>query len=239
MVPTEVAAVAVVMLAGFMRGMTGFGGAMLMAPSLSLLLGPVPAVVIALALESAAAAVMFADALPRIQGRSVLYLTVPACLTVPIGGYFLLTLDPVLARKAIAAAVALFSLMLLTGFRYSGAPRPSTSVALSLVVGVLLGATSVGAPPIIIYLLAGGDPPSTTLVNLTVIVTAISVMGMVMLMSAGIITRELALQAVGLTFPFLAATWVGGRMYGRMTESTVRRVALAMMLSLSLVSLIL
>ena len=237
MVPTELVSVAVVMLAGFMRGMTGFGGAMLMAPSLSLLLGPVPAVVIALVLESAAAAVMFGDALPRIKRRTVLYLTVPACLTVPIGGHLLLTLDPVIARKAIAAAVAMFSLVLLSGFRYSGAPRPSTSVALSLLVGVLLGATSVGAPPVIIYLLAGRDPAAVTRANLTVILTAISVMGIAVLVAAGTITRELALQAAGLAVPYLFATWVGGKMFYRMTEITVRRVALGMVLSLSIVSL--
>src|SRR5438132_1559335 len=75
--------VGVVMLAGFMRGITGFGGAALMAPVLSAMLGPVQAVVTALTLETAAALIMFPDAWPRFNRRVLLYLTIPA-ITVPV-----------------------------------------------------------------------------------------------------------------------------------------------------------
>jgi uncharacterized membrane protein YfcA len=121
---SEVAVIVVVTLAGLIRGITGFGGAMLMAPSLSLLIGAVPTVVIALILETAAALVMFPDALRKINKRVLFYLTLPACFTVPIGGYFLLTLDPLVARKVISGVVVIFSLMLLSGLRYSGPHRP-------------------------------------------------------------------------------------------------------------------
>ena len=109
----EIAVIVVVTLAGFIRGITGFGGAMLMAPPLSLLIGAVPTVVTALMLETAAALVMFPDALPKINKRVLFYLTLPACFTVPIGGYLLVTLDPLIARKVISAVVAVFSLILL------------------------------------------------------------------------------------------------------------------------------
>ena len=158
----ELAVIVIVTLAGFMRGVTGFGGAMLMAPPLSMLIGPVPTVVTALILETAAALVMFPDAWPRINKRILLYLTIPACFSVPIGGYLLVTLDPFIARKVIAGVVVVFSLGLLLGLRYSGPQRPLTSVALGGVVGVLLGATSVGAPPVILYLLSGPDPQVVT-----------------------------------------------------------------------------
>ena len=126
----EIAVIVVVTLAGFIRGITGFGGSMLMAPPLSLLIGAVPTVVTALVLEAAAALVMFPDALPKINKRVLFYLTLPACFTVPIGGYVLVTLDPLIARKLISAVVAIFSLILLGGFRYSGPHRPSTSLML-------------------------------------------------------------------------------------------------------------
>ena len=138
----------------------------------------------------------------------MLYLTLPAVVTVPIGGYLLLTLDPVVARKIISGVVILFSSMLLFGFRYRGTPRV-TSLALGSVVGVLLGATSVGAPPVILYLLSGPDPIAVTRANLTVFVTAISVIGLAMLAVAGAITGALAATAVLLTISFLLSTWLG------------------------------
>src|ERR1035437_7786990 len=173
----ELAAIGIVTLAGIVRGVTGFGGAMLMTPVLSGLIGPVSAVVTALILETAAALGMFPDALPKARWRTLLYLTLPAIVTVPLGGYLLLTLDPNVARKMIAGVVIVFSSMLLSGLRYSGSPRPATSLALGSLVGALVGATSIGAPPVILYLLSGPDPAAVTRANLTVFVTAISVIG--------------------------------------------------------------
>src|SRR5215470_3617676 len=125
---TELAAIAIVIVAGLVRGTTGFGGAMLMTPVLSVLYPPVNAVVIALLLETAAALVMFPDAVPKARSRTLLYLTLPAVFTVPLGGYLLLTLDPSVARKVISGVVILFSSMLLFGFRYHGTPDHPFSV---------------------------------------------------------------------------------------------------------------
>ena len=231
----ELAVIAIVTLAGFMRGITGFGGAMLMAPPLSMLIGPVPTVVTALILETAAALVMFPDAWPKIN--ILLYLTIPACFSVPIGGYLLITLDPFIARKVIAGVVVVFSLGLLAGLRYSGPQRPLTSVVLGGIVGVLLGSTSVGAPPVILYLLSGTDPQAVTRANLTVFVTAISVIGLVMLVVAGAATGSLAVSALLLCIPYLAGTWVGGKLFGKLADLTVRRIALLFMLTMGLVIL--
>jgi hypothetical protein len=235
---TELIVIALVTLAGLMRGITGFGGAMLMAPPLSFLIGPVPTVVTALILETAAALVMFPDAWPKIKKRILLYLTIPACFSVPIGGYLLLTLDPFIARKVISAVVVVFSMGLLAGLRYSGGQRPLTSMVLGAIVGVLLGATSVGAPPVILYLLSGPDPQAVTRANLTFFVTSISVIGLVMLTAAGAITGQLAISAFLLCIPYMAATWFGGKLFGKLGDVIVRRIALCFMFTMGLVGLI-
>lgn len=234
---TEIAVIGIVSLAGFVRGVTGFGGAMLMAPVLSVLIGPVPTVITALTLETVAALVMFPDALPKAQWRTLMYLTLPAIVTVPLGGYVLLTLDPNIARKMIAGVVVVFSLMLLLGIRYHGSPRAATSIALGSLVGALLGATSVGAPPVILYLLSGPDPIAVTRANLTLFVTAISAIGLVMLAAAGAITATYGVAAVTLIVPYLLATWLGGKLFARLSDSNVRRFALVLMLGVSVVSL--
>jgi len=205
---TLLATIGIVMAAGFVRGVTGFGGAMLMSPILSVLIGPVPTVVTALVLETAAALVMFPDAWPKARWRTLMYLTLPAIFTVPLG------------------------------VRYRGSPRPATSIALGGLVGALLGATSVGAPPVILYLLSGPDPVSVTRANLTLFVTAISVIGLVMLAAAGAITPATGVSALALTAPYLLATWLGGKLFLRLSETGVRRLALVLMLGVSIASLV-
>ena len=236
---TLLATIGIVAAGGFVRGITGFGGAMMMAPMLSVLIGPVPTVVTTLILETAAAVVMFPDALPKARWRTLAYLTLPAIATVPIGGYLLLTLDPGIARKLIAGVVVVFSLMLLLGLRYSGSPRAATSIALGSLVGALLGATSVGAPPVVLYLLSGPDPVPVTRANLTLFVTAISVIGLVMLTAVGAVTAALGISALALSVVFLLATWLGGKLFVRLSETSVRRFALVLMLGVSVASIIL
>ena len=236
---TLLATIGIVAAGGFVRGITGFGGAMMMAPMLSVLIGPVPTVVTTLILETAAAVVMFPDALPKARWRTLAYLTLPAIATVPIGGYLLLTLDPGIARKLIAGVVVVFCLMLLLGLRYSGSQRAATSIALGSLVGALLGATSVGAPPVVLYLLSGPDPVPVTRANLTLFVTAISVIGLVMLTAVGAITAALGISALALSVVFLLATWLGGKLFVRLSETSVRRFALVLMLGVSVASIIL
>ena len=234
---TLLAMIGIVAAGGLVRGITGFGGAMMMAPMLSVLIGPVPTVVTALVSETAAALVMFPDALPKARWRTLIYLTLPALLTVPLGGYLLLTLDPGVARKMIAGVVVVSSLLLLLGVRYSGSPRAATSIVLGGLVGALLGATSVGAPPVILYLLSGPDPVAVTRANLTVFVTAISVIGLVMLAAAGAISAKLGISALAFSVVFLLATWLGGKLFVRLSETSVRRFALVLMLGVSVVSI--
>jgi uncharacterized protein len=227
----EFIALGVVLISGLMRGITGFGGAMLMAPPLSLLFGPVPAVVTALMLETAAAVVTVPDAWPRFRRRTLLFLLAPACVTTPIGVYLLVSLDPVIARRLIGAIVVLFSLLLFAGVRYAGAPRPRTLMALGSIAGVLLGATSAGAPPVIVYLLSGPDPQRVTRANLIVFITVISIIGLVALFASGEVTLPVMGLVALLIVPYLAATWVGGRLFSRLTELGARRIALSLMLA--------
>jgi uncharacterized membrane protein YfcA len=236
---SELAALAIVTVAGLIRGITGFGGAMLMTPPLSLLLGPVSAVVISLSLETMAALVTFRDAWPRTNKRTLAYLIPPAIITAPLGGYLLLTLDPGNARKLIGAVVVAFSGLLLAGLRYTGTPRPATSLALGGMVGVLVGATSMGAPPVILYLLSGPDSPAVSRANLTVFVTAASVIGLAMLMVVGATALHQLQNVALLCLPYLGGTWVGASLFERMSDIFVRRLTLGFMLTMGLVSLLL
>jgi len=233
----EFLVIAIVTMGGLMRGITGFGGAMLMAPLLSAVMGPVATVLTALLLEASAGLLMVPEAWPKIDGRLLGYLIAPAVVTVPIGGHLLLNLDPIVTRKVISATVVVFSIVLLCGVRYSGSPRPSISIVLGSLLGLTLGATSVGAPPVILYLLAGPWPPAVTRANLTVLITVVSLIGIAMLLLAGAVTAPFAVHGALLTIPFLAATWIGGHIFARLNDLRARRVALGLTLVSGLIGL--
>ncbi|MBA2547809.1 MAG: TSUP family transporter [Burkholderiaceae bacterium] len=108
-------------VAGVVRGITGFGGAMVMAPPLALLLGPL-AVPVILVLESVAAAPMLVQTRHRVQWNVIGAIILAACVTVPLGVLALIAVDPTIIRHAIAITVIVFALVLLRGWRYAGVP---------------------------------------------------------------------------------------------------------------------
>lgn len=93
----------------------------------------------------------------------------------------------------------------------------------------MLGATSIGAPPVIIYLLSGPDAASVTRANLTLYVVVISAAGLVMLAASGLIVGETLRIAGWLAVPFIAGVIAGSKLFSRFSDARFRQVTMAFM----------
>jgi uncharacterized membrane protein YfcA len=222
--------IGVVALAGIMRGITGFGGAMLMTPPLGILLGAAPAIVLVLVLEAAAALVMVPAICADLPLKRLALLTVPACVSVPIGSMLLTSLDPSSSRRLIGVVVIVFSFLLLSGLRYCERPAAITTAAVGALSGALLGATSIGAPPVILFLLSGPDPARNTRAILTVFISITSLMGVGASLFVGGVAAPPLLWTGLLTMLYLAATFLGMKVFHRLNDFGARLIALSLML---------
>lgn len=231
--PVLLMALGVAAVGGLIRGITGFGGAMIMTPPLALLFGPRLAVPVVLLLETFAAMPMLREAAREARWRIIVPISAAAFVTVPIGGYFLVTTDPQLLRRIIAGIVIAFSLLLLRGARYHGQQRLPTSVALGGLSGTMLGATSIGAPPVILYLLSGPDPVVVTRANLTLYVVATSAAGLAMLFARGVLDGGSGLTAALLAPFFFGGVIAGSRLFSRFSDLRFRQFTLVLMLAVS------
>ena len=222
------------MLAGVVRGITGFGGAMVMSPPLALLLGPRLAVPVVLLLEALAAAPMLLHTRRLVRWRLIGPILAATCLTVPLGGYVLMTAEAASLRRAIAAIVIAFALLLLRGWRYAGAHRTSTGIGLGALAGALLGATSIGGPPVILYLVAGPDRIDTTRANLTFFVCASSLAGIVMLWAAGVLGVAALWTGLLLAPGYYIGLVAGTRLFSRFNDTRFRQFTLLLMIAVSI-----
>lgn len=218
---------------GLVRGTTGFGAAMVMTPPLALLMGPKVAVPVTLLLETFAAAPMLPAAVALARWSVIAPISATAVMAVPLGGYLLIGADPLTLRHIIAVTVIVFSLALLSGRRYQGAQHLLTSLALGALSGTMLGATSIGAPPVILYLLSGPDPVAVTRANLTLYVVVISAAGLVMLAFAGLLDSATIRVAAELTIPFVGGVWAGSRLFSRFSDQRFRQFTMVFMLLVS------
>lgn len=219
---------------GLVRGTTGFGAAMVMAPPLALILGPKMAVPLALLLETFAAAPMLPGALALARLRVIAPICAAAMATVPLGSYLLAGASPMALRRAISATVIVFALALLSGRRYQGEPRLATSLGVGALSGTMLAATSIGAPPVILYLLSGPDSAAVTRANLTLYVMALSGAGLVALAMGGLITVPALQTAALMTLPFVGGVMVGSRLFARLSDLRFRRSVMVFMMCVAL-----
>lgn len=226
-------AVAIAAIAGLVRGITGFGGAMVMSPPMALLLGPLATVPVVLLLESLAATPMLVHNRRLVRWRAIGPILAMACVTVPAGAWILVSVDPQVMRRVIAAVVVVFSLVLLAGVRYSGAQRLPTALGLGALSGTMVGATSMGGPPVILYLLAGPDPIDVTRANLTYFVGGISLAGVVMLAIAGVVGTSGLILAALLTPGYYGGIVLGTRLFARLNDTRFRQFTLAFMLAVA------
>lgn len=219
--------------AGLVRGITGFGGALVMTPPLALLFTPAVAVPVALLLESVVSAPMLAQTRREMRWRVIGPILVAACITVPIGAWLLASADPLVLRRAIAAVVIVFSLLLLFGWRYAGPQRIATSIATGALAGTMGGATSMCGPPVILYLLSGPDAIATTRANLTVFVAVASLAALVALWANGVLGARAAWTGLALAPGYLGGLLAGARAFSRFNDARFRQFTLVLLIVVS------
>jgi uncharacterized membrane protein YfcA len=225
--------VLIALAAGMVRGITGFGGAMVMSPPLALLIGPRLTVPVVVLLEALAAMPMVVQTIRQVHWRVIVPIIVAACLTIPLGGYILVNADPLVLRRAIAATVIGFALLLLRGWRYSGTPRLGTSVALGGLSGAMMGATSVGAPPVILYLLSGPDPIARTRATLTFYLGATGIAVLAMLWARGLLDARSGWTALALAPAFYGGVVAGMRLFSKFNDLRFRQFTLLLLVAVS------
>ena len=206
---------------------------MIMAPPLALLLGPKVSVPVVLLLEGLAGVPQVLQTRKLVRWRVMGPILAATCVTVPLGGYLLLTTDALTLRRATALIVIVFSLLLLWGWRYAGAQRTGTGVGLGALAGAMLGATSIGGPPVILYLLAGPDRIDTTRANLTLFTAIGSLAGISMLLASGVLDFHAAWTGLLLAPAYYGGLVVGTRLFSRFNDARFRQLTLLLIIAVS------
>ena len=232
-------ALGVAAAAGLMRGFAGVGSGMLMAPVFAILFGPVHTVAVILLMEI----VVTAQLLPGVHRAINWKVIAPPWglrppIFMPAGSWLLVSLDPDLTARMIAFVVVAFSIVLMVGWRYDGEKKLWASVGVGALSGVLMASTSLGNPPVMAYLLSSRDAAATNRANFTGYF-ALTLLALIAMMAlAGLIDRNALATAAILLPVFMAAAWVGSKLFRRSSETLYRRVALGLLLCVGLYGLL-
>ena len=236
---TEILVAAVVAAAaGLMRGFAGVGSGMLMAPFFAILFGPVQTVAIIILMEIVVTAQLLPGVRREINWNVVAPMGIAAALFMPAGSWLLVTLDPDLLARFIALVVLVFSLTLMIGWRHDGTKKPWASAGVGAFSGVLMASTSLGNPPVMVYLLSGPDGAATNRANFTGYFAVTLVALIAMMAASGLIDRNAFVTAAILLPVFMAGAFVGSRLFRKSSEAFYRRIALTLLLCVGVYGLL-
>ncbi len=220
---------AVVLVAGLMRGFAGFGSAMLMAPIFAILFGPTGMIATVVAIELAVSLQLFPQARRACDWRIIGPMSVVACLAMPFGIWLLASVDKNLIVKGVSAIIVAFVAVLASGLRWKGRRSVAGGAFVGAISGMMMSVTSVGGPPVLMYLLAGNDPPARHRANIITYYMATQIPLIAIMFWSGVAGWDSVARGIVLLPLMLLGSWIGARLFQPENERLYRNVALVIL----------
>ena len=203
-------AVVIVLAAGLVAGVTGFGFVLVSAPLLLLLFSPPTVVAVGLLLNLVASLVVALDGWRVVQRRTILGLLPGAALGLVAGGWLLRVLDAAAIKLVAGLAVMGFALLVLGGWRLPGARSRWATTLSGVVSGALTPTTGLSGPPIALLFTARALPPHPFRATIAGYFVVVDVLGLALVLTGSGITRA-GMGLAGLLTP----TALVGMLLGR------------------------
>ncbi|MEA1618641.1 sulfite exporter TauE/SafE family protein [Erythrobacter sp. T5W1-R] len=201
----------------FVRGLTGFGMAILLVPVLALALPPVEAVALTNALSLMLGATEIRT-LVRDAEKSAWMIGAAVVVTTPLGLYALSLTGRDVARLVIALiAVSAFVAILLPR-RGSAMPGRAVTGGVGVLSGLMTGYAGMPGPPVVPYYAGRDLPRATAKASMQLIFTIAATTGLASAAWLGILRPELLLFALLILPVIIAGNKLGARVSGRVSD---------------------
>lgn len=216
-------ALAAAFIAAFVRGLAGFGMAILLVPLLGLMILPVEAVIVSNLLGLLIGLSGLRQTWEAADRTSALTIGTLAMLATPVGLALLHATDPAWARLLIAlVAVMAFVLVLLPPHPDGHRPRSAEIAATGLSAGVLTGFAGMPGPPVVPFYLRQAIPATQARASMLIVFLATSLASSVAGLAMGMAGLRDGVLALALFGPIWIGNWLGGHAFGRISDRVWR-----------------
>lgn len=237
-VPEFLAALAVIIAAGVVRGFTGFGAGLVMVPLLALLWGPVEALTTSVALGIFATIQLVPRAVSVTNWRDAGPMMISSTLFTPLGTALLISLDPEIVKKLIAALVLGVTLITLYGWTYRGPRGPTASASAGAIGGLINGVAGVGGPALVLYLISLPERAEVHRANIVMALAITSTVSFLGLLIAGAVTTRVLTHTALYLIPSVLAVWAGAKLFTILPAKVFRLIILWFLVAISIAILL-
>lgn len=222
--------------AAYVRGLTGFGMAIILVPLLGLVIAPGEAVVLGILLQLLIGPVGLRIILADADRATAIPIGLIAMATTPIGMIALHATSPDVARLLITVvAVGAFAAVLLPKQPEGHRPGRVAVAGTGVASGVLSGFAAMPGPPVVPFYLRRHLDPRVSRASMLLIFFATAIAGTLAALWVGIATLRLFLLALILFPPMWLGNRVGARHFGRV-PAHVWQALVALILGVAAVS---
>lgn len=224
-------------VAGLARGFSGFGAALIFMPAASALVGPAVAAPVLLLADGILSVGFLPRAFRLARRRDVALMAAGAMIGVPLGTSILDRADPQLLRWIIAGLASSMLLLLVSGWRYHGTPRPAVTAAVGAVAGLFGGLAQMTGPPVVAYWLSGKETHATMRASIILFFGATTVFTFVSYIVSGLITVQSLWLAALVAPAYALGLFSGSRAFRLASPEVFRRLCFGLIAASVITSL--
>lgn len=228
----------ITLLAGVVRGLTGFGGALVMAPFFSTSLGSTASVAVIVMVHMLTSLQRLSHSLRETEWHAVAPLLISSCIALPLGIWSLHLVDPLVVKRIAGAACAVFSLAMLLRIGFKAPATRMKSIFVGAASGALNGLTGMGGPPAVLYMLSWNNSASGYRANFISFFAILYGVTFVMLMISGAVTWSASVTALLLSPVYFLATILGAAIFRKVHGDAFIPICGVLLLAIGLVALL-
>ena len=233
-----IAAAVVVLLAGFVRAITGFGLALIATPLLLFVFDPKSVVVISVIINILIGGLLLYHTKQHIDVQRALLMCAGSILGIPIGAYLLSSLDASIIKLSIAVLIVPFSIVLLLGHSHQF-KQDSLGCGLSGFFSGLVGSsTSFSGPPVVLFLVNQGLVKERFVGTLTAYFLFMGIATVTAFSFLGMVTVDLLTKAAILLPTAIIGFFVGIKVLPKINAVLFRRIVMSIISIAALVIIV-
>jgi uncharacterized membrane protein YfcA len=227
-----------VLLAAFVRGVSGFGFALILAPILLLILNSKSVVIINLFLGFLANIVVFFYCVRKISLRKITPMMIACLIGVPLGAYIIYIIDAAMLKIIVGGVILVFAIPMAFGFNLTLKNETAASGAAGFLSGVLITATSLGGPPVVLYMHNQRWEKEDIYNNQAGYFLFANVCAFIALSLSGFMDAQIAIFSVSLMPALLIGTVLGIVAFRRINQRFFRYLSLAIVIGTGILGII-
>ncbi len=228
---------AIAFVAALARGFSGFGGALIFVPLVSAVFGPQVAAPILMLVDGVLQFTLMKNAWRLGRRNEVGIMALGALAGIPLGVLALTHFGTLQLRWGISALTVAMLVLLVSGWRYHGQPKPPLTIGVGFLSGLLSGAIQAGGPPVVAYWLGGGNAAATLRANIILFFFCTSIVSGVTYLAAGLLDLGVLVLAVVAAPGYALGLYLGTRMFTLASERSFRRACYLLIAAAAVVSL--